>query len=55
MEPLERLVVVEDSTELDLGMDVERHPDVVEFEARQANVEGAGALDDAAALLDAGS
>lgn len=42
VEPLERLVVVEDSAELDLGMDIARHADIVEFEARQANVEGMG-------------
>lgn len=41
---VERIVVVEDSAELDLGLDFERHPDVVEFEARQANVEGAGEI-----------
>lgn len=42
--PVERLVVVEDSAELDVGLDPDLHPDVVEFEARQANVEGAGEI-----------
>ena len=42
--PVERLVVVEDSAELDVGLDIERHPDTVEFEARQANVEGMGEI-----------
>lgn len=41
-DPSERLVVVEDSAELDLASAGTRHHDVVEFEARQANVEGAG-------------
>lgn len=38
----ERLITVEDALELGLGADAERHPDVVELECREANVEGHG-------------
>jgi len=40
--PDERLVVVEDEAELDLSAAPELHPDVVEFEKREANIEGQG-------------
>lgn len=40
----ERLVTVENSLELGLRGDVERHPDCVELEARVANSEGQGAV-----------
>jgi len=44
----ERLVVVEDESELDLEAAPELHSDVVEFEKREANVEGEGLIDLAA-------
>ena len=44
VEPWERLVVIEDALELQLERDPERHPDVVELETREANVEGAGEI-----------
>lgn len=40
--PEERLVTVEDTLELGLHNDPERHPDVVAFLARPANLEGTG-------------
>lgn len=40
--PEERLVTVEDTFELGLHNDPERHPDVVAFLARPANLEGTG-------------
>jgi Flp pilus assembly CpaF family ATPase len=43
-EPTERLVTVEDTYELGLHLDAERHPDVVPLLARRANLEGAGAV-----------
>lgn len=42
--PEERLVTIENAFELNLHVDVERHPEVVAFQARLANVEGAGAI-----------
>ncbi len=42
--PDERLVVIEDALELQLERDRERHPNVVELETREANVEGAGEI-----------
>jgi Flp pilus assembly CpaF family ATPase len=42
--PWERLVVIEDALELQLEQDRERHPNVVELETREANVEGAGEI-----------
>jgi Flp pilus assembly CpaF family ATPase len=44
IEPWERLVVIEDALELQLEQDGHRHPDVVELETREANVEGAGEI-----------
>jgi pilus assembly protein CpaF len=41
--PGERLATLESEYELFLG-DVERHPDVIAFEAREANSEGAGGI-----------
>ncbi|HET7489165.1 MAG TPA: ATPase, T2SS/T4P/T4SS family [Acidimicrobiales bacterium] len=40
----DRIVTVEDSYELGLDRMGERHPDVVALEAREANVEGVGAI-----------
>jgi pilus assembly protein CpaF len=48
IDPAERLVVVEDESELNLAAAPELHPDVVEFEKREANVEGEGLIDMAA-------
>lgn len=42
--PEERLVTVEDSLEIGLERFADLHPDHVDMEARQANVEGVGAL-----------
>ncbi|HVM41621.1 MAG TPA: ATPase, T2SS/T4P/T4SS family [Acidimicrobiia bacterium] len=42
--PHERLITVEDSLELGLDRFPELHPDVVTLEAREANVEGEGAI-----------
>lgn len=41
---LERLVVIEDSLELNLGANPDLHPNVVELEVRQPNLEGEGAV-----------
>lgn len=40
----ERLVTVEDALELQLSKHPERHPDVVELECRETNIEGEGAV-----------
>ena len=40
--PQERLVTVEDALELQLAKDSLRHPDVVELECREQNIEGQG-------------
>jgi Flp pilus assembly CpaF family ATPase len=40
-----RLVVIEDDAELAIGSDRSAHPNVVELEARQANIEGQGGID----------
>lgn len=42
--PSERLVTIEDVLELGLGQDAQAHPDVVELQAREANIEGHGAV-----------
>jgi Flp pilus assembly CpaF family ATPase len=42
--PSERLITVEDSLELGIDRFPELHPDVVTLEAREANVEGRGAV-----------
>ena len=44
IDPAERLVVIEDALELQLERDPERHPNVVELETREANIEGAGEI-----------
>ena len=45
--PEERLVTIEDTFELGLGEDERAHPDVVAMQAREANIEGHGAVDQA--------
>src|SRR6185503_7663000 len=40
----ERLVTVEDALELQLSKHPDRHPDVVELECRETNIEGEGAV-----------
>ncbi|WP_199550349.1 CpaF family protein [Streptomyces sp. N35] len=45
--PHERLVTVEDTFELGLDADANAHPDVVAMQAREANVEGEGAIEQA--------
>ena len=40
----ERIITIEDTTELHIGDDEENHPNVVEMETRQANVEGVGSI-----------
>ncbi|MBV9143679.1 MAG: CpaF family protein [Pseudonocardiales bacterium] len=42
--PWERLITIEDVLELGLGDDVQAHPDVVAMQAREANIEGQGAI-----------
>ena len=44
LDPEVRLVVIEDDAELAVGADPVAHPNVVELEARQANVEGSGGI-----------
>ena len=45
--PQERLVTIEDTFELGLDADERAHPDVVAMQAREANIEGQGAVDQA--------
>ncbi|MFC4463960.1 CpaF family protein [Streptomyces xiangluensis] len=45
--PWERLVTVEDVAELALEVDEQAHPDVVAMQAREANIEGQGAVSQA--------
>ncbi len=45
--PEERLVTIEDTFELGLDKDHRAHPDVVAMQAREPNVEGQGAVDQA--------
>lgn len=45
IEPLERLVTVEDSLELRIDHFADLHPDVVTLEARQPNIEGQGGIE----------
>jgi Flp pilus assembly CpaF family ATPase len=45
--PAERLVTIEDAFELGLDQDPARHPDVVALQAREANIEGEGAVSQA--------
>ena len=40
--PTERLVTVEDALELQLSQQPHRHPDLVELECRESNIEGVG-------------
>ncbi|XVS62066.1 CpaF family protein [Actinosynnema sp. CA-299493] len=47
MDPLERIVTVEDAFELGLDHDPEVHADVTAFQAREPNVEGEGAVSQA--------
>ncbi|GAA3850879.1 CpaF family protein [Amycolatopsis tucumanensis] len=47
MDPMERIVTVEDAFELGLGLDPELHADVTALQAREVNVEGEGAIDQA--------
>lgn len=49
----ERLVVVEDDAELCLRADRAAHPDVVELERREANIEGQGLIDMARLVREA--
>lgn len=42
--PVERLVTIEDSLELDIARFDDLHPDVVALEARQPNIEGRGGI-----------
>jgi len=44
IDPWERIITVEKALELGLGRYEERHPNIVEFEERMANSEGAGAV-----------
>jgi Flp pilus assembly CpaF family ATPase len=44
IDPSERLVTIEDAFELGLDRDPLRHPDVVALQAREANIEGEGAV-----------
>lgn len=47
MDPLERIVTIEDAFELGLEIDPALHADVTAFQAREANVEGEGAISQA--------
>jgi Flp pilus assembly protein, ATPase CpaF len=47
MDPLERIVTVEDAFELGLQFDPAVHADVTAFQAREANIEGEGAISQA--------
>jgi pilus assembly protein CpaF len=47
IDPLERLVTIEDAFELGLDHDPTAHADVVALQAREANVEGEGAISQA--------
>ncbi|MGH3761030.1 CpaF family protein [Actinophytocola sp.] len=44
IDPMERIVTIEDAFELGLDHDPDCHPDVVALQAREANVEGRGAV-----------
>lgn len=44
IDPRERIVTIEDVHELHLGHDPAAHPDVVALQAREANIEGQGAV-----------
>jgi pilus assembly protein CpaF len=47
MDPMERILTVEDAFELGLGLDPELHADVTALQSREPNVEGEGAIDQA--------
>lgn len=47
MDPMERIVTIEDAFELGLEIDPEIHADVTAFQAREPNVEGEGAVSQA--------
>jgi Flp pilus assembly CpaF family ATPase len=47
IDPTERLVTIEDAFELGLDRDPALHPDVVALQAREANIEGHGAVSQA--------
>lgn len=47
IDPAERLVTIEDAFELGLDTDPVLHPDVVALQAREANIEGEGAISQA--------
>ena len=40
-----RIIVIEDTKELDLGSDIRRRPSVLEWETREPNMEGAGGVE----------
>ena len=42
IDPDERLITVEDALELQLGLHKERHPNILELECREQNIEGQG-------------
>jgi len=42
--PSERIITIEDTTELNIAQYEDEHPNVVEMETRQANVEGVGEI-----------
>ncbi|MBC9718012.1 CpaF family protein [Streptomyces sp. TRM66268-LWL] len=47
IDPSERIVTIEDTFELGLHENLEAHPNVVALQAREANLEGEGAIDQA--------
>jgi pilus assembly protein CpaF len=47
MDPLERIVTIEDAFELGLDRDPERHADVTALQAREPNIEGEGGISQA--------
>jgi pilus assembly protein CpaF len=47
MDPLERIVTIEDAFELSLNLDPERHADVTALQAREPNIEGEGGISQA--------
>lgn len=44
MDPMERIVTIEDAFELGLDLDPERHADVTALQAREPNIEGEGGI-----------
>ena len=47
MDPMERIVTIEDAFELGLDLDPHRHADVTALQAREPNIEGEGAISQA--------